>query len=214
MHEYYCLRKADGKVYKVWSWQPSKSSENPNDRALSMDSIFFILEYDAVTGKQLHLQYMLGSNNAVGVFSDTIQRYFDGVDGTEINRYAHDGILDSVEILQLTREVPWDTTRRWFFQTVLFGDTTLPAIAPINVVYPEVRYLPSVVKNDKRTWRLNDVFYDKIKIDYMLSVLYRDDIKPLTQGDVDYMINSYGMSKKEWWDYVKKQAEKIKGSKE
>lgn len=177
-----------------------------------MDSLIQVTSFNPGEKSSIQFNYMFGPRNVVGIFEDSIQHYFNGVDSTEIRKIS----VDSVEIMWLSKanlEYLGDYSRYYMQQTIVFSDTTLPAIHPINIEFPEIRYLPSVISTKSHTWHLEEVFYDKDRIDDLLSMLYRDDFKPSTESDFDAMLRSLGMNKQEWWEYIQKKAEEMKQKK-
>jgi hypothetical protein len=205
--EYYCLRTEDGKIYQRLGDWVQKTKEKTTQWTLPIDSMVQFKIYDLAESKSLQLHYMFGSSNHVGIFEDSIRRYFNGIDSTEIQQISS----DSLEILRLSEaESPYfgRIPRHPIRQHVVLGDTTLPAIHPINIEYPEIKHLPVAISNGKHTWYLEEVFYDRERIDNLLSIIYRDDFHPFTEADMDQMIQSFGMTKQEWWAYIQKEAEK------
>ena len=210
--EYYCLRSDNDMIYQCFGDWVQKAKENKDNSALTLDSMIQIISFNPEEKSSLHFNYMFGRRNVVGIFEDSIQYYFNGVDSTEIRRIS----LDSVEIMWLSdamSEYLGNNSRYHMHQTIVLSDSTLPAIHPINIEFPEIRHLPSVIITKHNTSHLEEVFYDKDRIDDMLSILYRDDFHPSTESDFDNMLRNFGMNKQEWWAYIQKKAEEMKQKK-
>ena len=203
---YYCLRTDEGKIYQRFEDWVQKAKEEKGYSALTMDSMIQIIAFDPETRTSLHLNYIFGHRNVVGIYEDSIQLYVNGVDSTQIRPIS----MDSVEIMWLSdadSDFLGKGSRYPVHQTIVLNDTSLPAIHPINIKCPEIRHLPSAIITGNTTWRLDEVFYDKDRIDGMLSVLYRDDFHPSTEADFNKMLAMSGMNKQEWWAYIRKMAE-------
>ncbi len=202
---YYCLRTKDGMIYaKLDDWM-KQVRENPNSWALLMDSMVTIAQFDQANQERIHFQFMLGDDDAVFVSKNPLQQYFSGVDSTEITHLTFDSLAItylSDQHFKYEENVPRIEIR----QTIVTGDTTLPAIHPLNFQFPEIQYLPKVIISSKHTWHLNEVFYDQARIDDLLSILRHDDIRLITDDDVSEMIQTMGMTKQEWWVYIKQMA--------
>ncbi len=209
---YYCLRTDEGMIYQRFEDWVQKAKEGKGSSALTMDSMIQIIAFDPEARTSLQLNYIFGRRNQVGIYEDSIQYYFNGVDSTQIRLIS----TDSVEILWLSdaySDFLGNGSRYPVRQTIALGDASLPAIHPININCPEIRQLPSAIITGKNTWHLDDVFYDKDRIDGMLSVLYRDDFHPSTEADFNKMLSMSGMNKQEWWAYIRKMAEEMEKKK-
>ena len=203
---YYCLRTDEGKIYQRFEDWVQKAKEVKGSSVLTMDSMIQIIAFDPEAKTALQLNYIFGRRNQVGIYEDSIQYYFNGVDSTQIRLISK----DSVEVMWLSdaySDYLGNGSRFPVRQTIVLGDASLPAIHPININCPEIRQLPSAILTGKNTWHLDDVFYDKDRIDGLLSVLYRDDFHPSTEADFNKMLSMSGMNKQEWWAYIRKMAE-------
>ena len=203
--DYYCLRTEEGKIYQLFPDWIRKARETNDITAISVDSMIQIVANDPQTHNRLYFNYMFGRINHVSISDDSIRQFFNGIDSTEVKWISE----DTMDIMRLSDgysayigEMPRYPIR----QTLVFGDTTLPAIHPINIEFPEVSYLPEVIITKNHTWHLTEVFYDQDRIDHLLSILYRNDFQPLTDKDFNAMLNMFGMTKQEWWAYIQKAA--------
>ena len=209
MSEYYCLRTEDGKLYQLFPDWVRKAREENDMTAISVDSMIQIVANDPQSKNRLYFNYMFGRINHVAISDDSIRQYFNGIDSTEVKWLSED-TLDIMRLSDAYSEYICEMQRFPIRQTLVLGDTTLPAIHPINIEFPEVRYLPEVIMTKNHTWHLTEVFYDQDRINHLLSILYRNDFQPLTEKDFKAMLNMFGMTKQEWWNHIQKLAEEKK----
>lgn len=210
--EYYCLRTDGDRMYQRFGDWVQNAKEKMGNSVLPLDSMIQMISFNPKEKSSLHLNYMFGEENAVGIFEDSIQYHYNNVDSTVIRRISPDSV-EMIWLSDATSEYFGNNSRYHMQQTIVWSDSTLPAIHPINIEFPEIHYLPSVIITKNTTWRLEEVFYDKDRIDDLLSILYRDDFHPITETDFNTMLRNSGMNKQEWWAYIQKKAEEMEPKK-